>query len=110
MTPLRVTGISLLLLVCPALAVAQSWSTKLDKDVRFYQPSDMGVVIVGTEKSFYAIDGSSGDAWFTKRLINPSPSQRWVLITSAWHMPRAMGCFRKVGFAVEPWPVERGCC
>jgi uncharacterized SAM-binding protein YcdF (DUF218 family) len=35
-----------------------------------------------------------------------SPGKRWLLITSAYHMPRAMGAFRKAGFAVEPWPVD----
>ena len=34
------------------------------------------------------------------------PGKRWVLITSAHHMPRAMGAFRKAGFDVEPWPVD----
>jgi uncharacterized SAM-binding protein YcdF (DUF218 family) len=32
--------------------------------------------------------------------------KRWVLITSAFHMPRAIGAFRQAGFAVEPWPVD----
>jgi uncharacterized SAM-binding protein YcdF (DUF218 family) len=34
------------------------------------------------------------------------PDKRWVLITSAFHMPRSMGAFRQAGFAVEPWPVD----
>jgi uncharacterized SAM-binding protein YcdF (DUF218 family) len=34
------------------------------------------------------------------------PSKRWLLITSAYHMPRSMGAFRKAGFMVEPWPVD----
>ena len=34
------------------------------------------------------------------------PGARWVLITSAYHMPRAMGSFRAAGFEVEPWPVD----
>ena len=34
------------------------------------------------------------------------PGSRWVLITSAHHMPRAMGVFRKVGLDVEAWPVD----
>lgn len=34
------------------------------------------------------------------------PGKRWLLITSAYHMPRAMGAFRKAGFAVEAWPVD----
>jgi uncharacterized SAM-binding protein YcdF (DUF218 family) len=38
------------------------------------------------------------------------PSKRWLLITSAYHMPRAMGAFRQAGFNVEPcrWTIERG--
>jgi uncharacterized SAM-binding protein YcdF (DUF218 family) len=46
------------------------------------------------------------NAAFTKRLLNPQPGQRWLLITSGWHMPRAVGCFRRVGFPVEAWPVD----
>jgi uncharacterized SAM-binding protein YcdF (DUF218 family) len=34
------------------------------------------------------------------------PSTRWVLITSAYHMPRAIGSFRHAGFDVEAWPVD----
>ena len=43
---------------------------------------------------------------FTARLLDPKPGERWLLVTSAWHMPRAMGCFRRAGFAVEAWPVD----
>lgn len=46
------------------------------------------------------------NALFTARLLDPKPGERWLLVTSAWHMPRAMGCFRKAGFAVEAWPVD----
>jgi uncharacterized SAM-binding protein YcdF (DUF218 family) len=34
------------------------------------------------------------------------PGKRWVLITSAFHMPRAMGSFRKAGLELDPWPVD----
>ena len=34
------------------------------------------------------------------------PDARWVLITSAYHMPRAMASFRQAGFDVEAWPVD----
>jgi len=40
------------------------------------------------------------------RLGELGPGQRWLLITSAYHMPRAMGAFRAAGFDVEPWPVD----
>jgi uncharacterized SAM-binding protein YcdF (DUF218 family) len=42
----------------------------------------------------------------TKALVNPKPGERWLLVTSAWHMPRAMGAFHRAGFPVEPWPVD----
>ncbi len=42
----------------------------------------------------------------TKQLADPKPGERWLLVTSAWHMPRAMGLFRKAGFNVEAWPVD----
>lgn len=46
------------------------------------------------------------NASLSRVLLQPKPGERWILVTSAWHMPRAMGCFRKAGFAVEPWPVD----
>ena len=46
---------------------AQSWTAKLDKDVRFYQPTEMGVVIAGTEKSLYAIDASNGEVLWRRK-------------------------------------------
>jgi len=45
------------------------------------------------------------NAAFTKELVGPKPGERWLLVTSALHMPRAIGCFRKAGFPVEAYPV-----
>jgi uncharacterized SAM-binding protein YcdF (DUF218 family) len=46
------------------------------------------------------------NARFTAALVKPNPAQSWWLVTSAWHMPRAMGLFRKAGFAVRAFPVD----
>jgi uncharacterized SAM-binding protein YcdF (DUF218 family) len=46
------------------------------------------------------------NAVFAKTLVDPKPGERWLLVTSAIHMPRAVGVFRKIGFAVEPYPVD----
>ena len=46
------------------------------------------------------------NARFAKALLQPKPGERWLLITSAAHMPRAMGCFRKAGFPVTAYPVD----
>ncbi len=47
------------------------------------------------------------NAAFTRELLNPKPGERWLLVTSASHMPRAIGSFRRAGFAVEAYPVDR---
>ncbi|MGV3539869.1 MAG: YdcF family protein [Rufibacter sp.] len=47
------------------------------------------------------------NAQYTKELLQKSPElDRLLLITSAFHMRRAMGCFEKAGVAVEPFPVD----
>jgi uncharacterized SAM-binding protein YcdF (DUF218 family) len=45
------------------------------------------------------------NAVFTRELIKPKPGETWLLVTSAWHMPRSIGIFRRVGFPVVPYPV-----
>jgi uncharacterized SAM-binding protein YcdF (DUF218 family) len=65
---------------------------------------------LGVAKERITLESQSRDTYenavFAKRTTNPAPGQRWLLVTSAWHMPRAIGCFRQAGFAVEPWPVD----
>ena len=46
------------------------------------------------------------NAEFSKALASPKSGERWLLVTSAYHMPRSVGIFRKVGFAVEPYPAD----
>jgi uncharacterized SAM-binding protein YcdF (DUF218 family) len=46
------------------------------------------------------------NAVFSTAALDPKPGEQWLLVTSAYHMPRAMGCFRAAGFAVTPWPVD----
>src|SRR6516165_10956564 len=46
------------------------------------------------------------NAVYSKEVARPKPGERWLLVTSAYHMPRAVGVFRKVGFTVEPYPVD----
>jgi uncharacterized SAM-binding protein YcdF (DUF218 family) len=56
------------------------------------------------------IETASGTTWDnarnTKALLGDRAQGRWVLITSASHMPRAMGCFRTVGLTTIPYPVD----
>jgi len=65
----RVFRISLL--VCTLLvsltARAQTWSAKLDDKINFYQATDVGAVVVGTKKSIYAVDGTTGDILWRRK-------------------------------------------
>jgi uncharacterized SAM-binding protein YcdF (DUF218 family) len=42
----------------------------------------------------------------TKQILMPKPGDTWLLVTSAGHMPRAMGIFRQAGWTMTPWPVN----
>jgi len=54
-------------------------------------------------------DGSRNteeNAQLTKETLKPQPGDTWLLVTSAYHMPRSVGLFRKAGFPVTPWPTD----
>ena len=42
----------------------------------------------------------------TFQLLKPKPGERYLLVTSSFHMPRSIGAFRRVGFEVEAYPVD----
>lgn len=42
----------------------------------------------------------------TKLIVPPDADARWLLVTSAWHMPRAVGAFQAVAIDVVPYPVD----
>lgn len=46
------------------------------------------------------------NAQFSKALVAPKDGECWLLVTSAFHMPRSVGLFRKAGFAIQPYPVD----
>ncbi|TPK70405.1 YdcF family protein [Mesorhizobium sp. B2-4-15] len=46
------------------------------------------------------------NAVFSRKLVDPKPGETWLLVTSAFHMPRAKALFDKAGFPTIPWPVD----
>jgi uncharacterized SAM-binding protein YcdF (DUF218 family) len=64
----------------------------------------------GIPRQRVILEGKSRDtdenARFTKELVLPKPGERWLIVTSAHHMPRAVGSFRGAGFPVEAFPVD----
>jgi uncharacterized SAM-binding protein YcdF (DUF218 family) len=64
----------------------------------------------GTQRARIVLESESRttaeNAAFTRKLVSPKPGERWLLVTSAFHMPRSIGAFRKAGFDVEAYPVD----
>ena len=64
----------------------------------------------GIERQRVILENRSRDtdenARFSKELLQPRQDERWLLVTSAHHMPRAIGSFRAGGFPVEAFPVD----
>ena len=65
-----------------------AWQASLDSRVRFYQTTDFGIVLAGTEKSLYAIDGQTGERIWRRETgrinetgVTPIPGTDLVLVT-----------------------------
>jgi uncharacterized SAM-binding protein YcdF (DUF218 family) len=46
------------------------------------------------------------NAVLTRQLVRPGPDERWLLVTSAYHMPRSIGVFRAAGWPLIAYPVD----
>jgi uncharacterized SAM-binding protein YcdF (DUF218 family) len=46
------------------------------------------------------------NAVLSKALPGVDATQPWLLVTSAWHMPRAMASFQNAGWNVTAYPVD----
>jgi len=46
------------------------------------------------------------NALFSRQILDPRGIDRIILVTSAMHMPRAVGLFEHLGFEVIPAPVD----
>src|SRR5436190_18322319 len=64
------------------------WQSNLDSRIRFYQTTDFGIVLAGTEKSLYAIDGKTGErVWrretgkVNETAVTPVPNTDIILFT-----------------------------
>lgn len=68
------------------------------------------LVALGVAHDRITIDEQSRNtienAVFSHLLASPKPDERWILVTSAAHMPRAIAVFRAVGFPIEAYPVD----
>ncbi|EAU42799.1 hypothetical protein FP2506_08156 [Fulvimarina pelagi HTCC2506] len=80
------------------------------EDIPETQSAEQFYLGLGLDPNRLKLDGKARDTFenavYAKALADPQPGETWLLVTSAYHMPRAMGCFRTVGFDVVPYPVD----
>ncbi len=66
--------------------------------------------VLGIDGDRMIMETTSRNTWEnavnTMELIQPKDGETWLLLTSAFHMPRSVGCFRKAGWRVIPYPVD----
>lgn len=59
------------------------------------------ILIEGESRTTYE------NAAYSFAKFRPKPNENWYLVTSAWHMPRSIGVFRKAGWInIKAWPVD----
>lgn len=68
------------------------------------------LVALGVPRERLVLEDRSKNTWqnalYSREIAEPQPGETWLLVTSAWHMPRSMGVFRQAGFAATPYPVD----
>jgi uncharacterized SAM-binding protein YcdF (DUF218 family) len=66
--------------------------------------------LYGLDPGRIIFENRSRNTWenavFTKALVRPRDGETWLIVTSAFHMPRSMGVFRQAGFEVTAHPVD----
>ncbi|MGB7207038.1 MAG: PQQ-binding-like beta-propeller repeat protein [Pyrinomonadaceae bacterium] len=64
------------------------WQTDLNSTIKFYETTDFGVIIAGTERSLYAVDGQTGERLWRRETgkinetaVTPIPDTDLLLFT-----------------------------
>lgn len=65
-----------------------------------FGPEMRDVLFLGEARSTYE------EALLTLERMAPAPGETWLLVTSALHMPRALGTFGNLGWSLTPYPVD----
>jgi uncharacterized SAM-binding protein YcdF (DUF218 family) len=67
------------------------------------------LIELGVDSTRLTFEAGSRNTWenagLTEQAVRPVAGSVWLLVTSASHMPRAVGVFRHLGWPVVPWPV-----
>ncbi len=83
-------------------AFADDFRSRATPASLFFGPHFAGreMAFLGEARSTYE------DALLALEAVAPEADETWLLVTSAWHMPRALGTFRALGWSLVPVPVD----
>lgn len=76
------------------------WSEN-DVARHFFQDANIDLARIRFEGRSY---NTHSNAIESAKLINPSENNNWLLVTSAFHMPRSVGAFQEAGINIQPYP------
>lgn len=83
----------------------------LRQDVTEAEAAARAFAALGLPADRALFESASRNTWenavLTREMVRPRPGEAWLLVTSAFHMPRSVGVFRRAGWDVVPWPVDR---
>ena len=82
----------------PSTGLPEAWLAKKFFDDMGVNPSQ--VLYEGMSRN------TAENATLSAVVPGVDKSQRWLLLTSGFHMPRAMAAFERVGWNVTPYPVD----
>ncbi len=79
-------------------------------DMTEAEAAERFLLSLGLARERLILEGQSRNtrenAVLLKPLLPATQGQTWLLVTSAWHMPRSVGVFRKAGYDIVPFPVD----
>jgi uncharacterized SAM-binding protein YcdF (DUF218 family) len=82
----------------------------LDQGVTEAQAMPIALRAIGLDPARVEFEGQSRNTYenavFSKRVAAPKPGEIWLVVTSAFHVPRTIGTFRQSGFPVLPYAVD----
>ena len=95
----------------PSLPIIHSGGTKPAKDILsendvaelFFTGADIDIMRIRFDDKSY---NTHTNALESKVLIKPGEKEKWLLVTSAYHMPRSVGAFKKADINFQPYPVD----
>ncbi|MFM1816726.1 MAG: hypothetical protein RLZ98_3421 [Pseudomonadota bacterium] len=92
------------------IVISGAWATLLQNNVDATAPVAAFLMENGIPGKRIIVERKSRNTYenavYTSQLLKPRKGQRFILVTSAYHMPRSVGTFRAQGMDVVAWPSD----